>query len=385
MSRTILRINTPRAACHSLRAIRHALRATRVFIFALATLLACGFSYEASGQNVSAVALLPFENVSGSLNSIPIIMPLVEQSLKAKGYRIVLPEKIEPFLLRHRIRNTGMLSRRHLNNLRQEFAVDLALVGSVELYYESAENPQSGLSSRIISTSEGNILWAESTGRTGGDYTGMLGLGTITSGSALAREVVKILFRTLPTSGSPFPVWQDQGPRKLRLSGATGGYRSPALDATARWRVAVTTFENRSERRGAGLILADVLTTALFQHGRFQVIDPGELNEALITLGRTPYGGIDFATLKELKKRRAIDAIFLGTVYRYNEGLKRETSTSPEIALDIRMVDTESGKILWTAAAERNGDEYRIALDFGIIRSMIPLIRKTMGEMLEML
>ena len=275
-----------------------------------------------------------------------------------------------------------MLSRRQLNDLKPAFEADVAMVGSVDLFHQSEENPQWGISSRAVSTNDGRILWAESTGRTGGDYTGLLGLGTITSSSALAREVVKILFEDLPPSGSPFPVPQGQRTQTVGFLSTRAGYRSPVLDTSARWRVAVATFENQSERYGAGLILAHVLTTALFRHGRYEVADPGELGAALITLGRTPYGGLDFTTLRELKKRAGVNAIFLGTVYRYNEGLKQGASTSPEISQDIRMLDTESGKILWFGSAERNGDKYQTVLDFGTIRSMVPLIRKTMGEML---
>lgn len=340
---------------------------------------------ESRGQDSRVLALLPFENVSGSVDSVRLVMPLIERRLREKGYQIAAPEKIELFLSRNRIRNSGMMSRGQLSDLRREFGVDLALLGSVDLYYESAQNPQWGVSSRVVSTREGNILWAESTGRTGGDFTTMLGLGTITSGSELAEKVVEIMFETLPPAGTPFPAPQGSKSWTLPWLGAKAGYRSPSLDSAPRWRAAVATFENFSERRGAGRILADVFTTALFQHGRFQVIDPGEVNEALIALGRTPYGGLDAAALKEFKSRTGIDALFLGTVYRYNEGLKREASSSPDVALDITMLDVENGKILWFAVAERGGDDSQIALDFGVIRSMLRLIRRAVGEILETL
>jgi hypothetical protein len=356
-----------------------------LFACIIAALLATALVCETHAQTPNTLALLPFENVSGSIDSIRIVMPLIEQSLREKGYQIIDPDKIESFLSANRIRNTGMLSRAQLNGLRREFGVDLALVGSVDLYYESADNPQWGLSSRIVSTSEANVLWAESTGRTGGDYTRMLGLGTITSGPDLAREVVKILFQNLPPSGGSFALLQGGKAKGFRFFGPRGGYRSPALDSALRLRVAVAIFENASERRGAGRILADVFTSALLRHGRFEVVDPGEVNETLIALGRTPFGGIDIATVKDFNKRTGINAIFRGTVYRYNEGLKREATTSPDIALDITMIDTDTGKILWFASGERSGDDSQIALDFGIIRSMVPLIRRAVEEMLDTL
>jgi TolB-like protein len=362
----------------------HALRGTAILLIIVVLLLAAELPVT-HAQTTTPIALFPFENVSGSMDGVRLIMPLLEQSLRAKGYQVIGPDQLEPFLSRHRIRNTGMMSRTNLSTLRREFGTDLALLGSVDLYYESTENPQWGISSRIVSTTGGNILWAECAGRTGGDFTTILGLGTITSGKALAEEVIKIMFKTLPPQGKPFSASHAAGTASLGLSKSKSGYRSDSLDARAKWRVAVAIFENASERKGAGRILTDVFTTALFNRGRFEVLDPGEVNDALIVLGRTPYGGLDFSTLREFGKRTAIDAVFIGTVYRYNEGLKREASAAPEIALDITLLDTESGRILWFGSEERSGDDSQVVLDFGIIRSMVPLIQRAVGEMLETL
>ncbi|MBI4522593.1 MAG: hypothetical protein HY695_02140 [Deltaproteobacteria bacterium] len=351
---------------------------------ALVTLLAPCSMLQAYAQDRKLLALLPFENVSGSVSSLPIIMPLVQQTLRSKGYEIVAPEKLEPFLLRHRIRNTGMLSRAQLNNLRQEFGTDVALVGSVDLFHESEQNPQWGLSSRIASTVDGTILWAESAGLTGGDFTRVLGLGTIRSPTRLAEEVVKALFRSLPASGTP-PAQPSPTSPGWRTMRSRYGYRNALLDSAGSWRVAVLLIENASERPGAGRILTDVLTTTLFQRGRFAVVDPGEPNDALAALGVAPHESFDLATLTELKKRAGIDALVLGTVYRYNEGLKREATTSPEVALDIRMIHAESGKIVWVASGEGTGDDYQIVLDFGVVRSMVSLLRRVLQGMLETL
>jgi TolB-like protein len=353
----------------------------------------------AQANGAPNLALLPFENVSGSIKGSSIIMPMIDEALKAKGYRMVRREEIESFLLRRRIRNTGMISRRYLDALRQKFAVDLVMVGSVDLYHESEENPQWGISSRVISASKGTVLWAKSAGLTGDDFTTVLGLGTIRSGERLAKEVVTLLLRGFPSSGEtfrkpvmagvPIPSEEDELTEEDELVRRgireKGVYRSPLLDSAGSWRVAVLPFENVSERKGAGRILTDIFTTALFRHGRFQVVDPGEAVETLIAVGKLPYGGIDFKTLADLGKRTGIDAFFVGTLYGYNEGLKSRAATEPEVELDARMLHAESGRILWLASHQRGGDEYQIALDFGTIRSMVPLALTVVREMLDTL
>jgi len=351
----------------------------------IAVLAVLGSGSPARAREPVKLALLPFENVSGSIRSLRIIMPMLEGGLRERGYQVVSQERLEPFLSRHRIRNTGMLSRRQLQALREEFEVELAMVGSVDLFHDSEENPQWGLSSRLLSTEDGAILWAESAGLTGDDFTTILGLGTIRSGERLGREVVRLLFRTLPPAGGRFKVKEGTRSPLRRFFGFKAGYRSPILDSDPPKRVAILPFENASERRGAGRILTDLFTTALFQSGRFQVLEPGEVQEALIALGAAPYGAIDFETLKGLRERIGLDAVILGTVYTYNEGLKKGATTSPEVALDARMLQAETGRILWFAAHARNGEEYQIVLDFGRIRSMVPLALKVIGEMLETL
>ena len=46
------------------------------------------------------------------------------------------------------------------------------------------------------------------------------------------------------------------------------------------------------------------------------------------------------------------------------------------------MLDTQTGQILWMAYHEASGDDTQIALDFGRVRSMVPLLRKVIREML---
>lgn len=353
---------------------------------AVVALLVLGAAAPAGAQQPTTLALLPFENVSGSLKGPGIIMPLIEQELRDKGYNLVTREKLEPFLSQNRIRSTGMLSRRHLSGLRKEFGVDMAVVGTVDLFYESEENPQWGLSARILSSEKGKILWAESSGLTGDDFTGMLGLGTIRSGERLAEEVVELLLRSVPPAGQPFPVPDLTARPFLRLAGGVEpGYRSHVLDSEPPRRIAVLPFENASERKGAGRILTDIFTTALFQHSGFEVIEPGEVAEALFTLKAAAFGAIDFESLVDFRQRTGVDAVILGTVYTYNEGFRRIQATAPEIELDVRMLDAGTGRILWFTIHGKSGDDYQTVLDFGKIRSMIPLAVRVVSEMLESL
>jgi TolB-like protein len=335
----------------------------------------------AEGAAPSTLALLPFENLSGNVQSVRIIMPVVERALRAHGYQVVSPERLEPFLARNRIRDTGRLSRTQLAELRRELDVGLALVGSVAIFNDSAENPQWGLSARVLATDSGAIVWARSAGFTGDDFTIALGLGTVTSGARLAEETVKVLLRDLPRAGEALTMEPEGRGLLSRLFGSKAGYRSPTLDSDPPKRVAVLPFENLSERKGAGRIVTDVFITALVRSGRYDVVEPGTVSEALVAIGVAPYGTIDLETLADLRQRLEADAVILGTVFNYSEGLKRTATTSPEVAFDARMLDAGNGRILWLAEQTRNGDDSQIVLHFGKIRAVVPLILRIADEM----
>ncbi|HSB70533.1 MAG TPA: GNA1162 family protein [Candidatus Methylomirabilis sp.] len=337
-------------------------------------LLSAGTSSEAAGP----VALLPFENVSGDIRSPEIIMPRIASALRDRGFEVVPPETLEPFLAGRRIRTTAKLSREELAALGREFGTAWVLVGSIDLFADTPGNPQWGVSSRLLEAGSGRILWADAAGRTGDDFTGFLDLGTITSPEILADKTVQELFRSLHLQGGGMEPAKVSRSRKL----ARRVFRDPRMDSDPPKRVAVLPFENGTERRGAALIVDDLTLVALRQAGRFEVADAGVVQRALRSLGIAPYGGIDLESLRRIGEAAGVDAVILGRVEDYNEGLRPGASTSPSIALDARMLETGTGKILWMGFHEAQGEGSQIVLEFGKIKSMVPLAMRVIAEMI---
>ncbi len=335
-----------------------------------------------AGEAAARVALLPFENVSGHPRSPAIVMPLIGLGLRERGYEVVEPDALEPFLFRHRIRTTAKLTREQLAALGKEFGVLLAMVGSIDLFADTPGNPQWGASSRLLATGSGGILWADAAGFTGDDFTGLLGLGTVTSPDDLAAKTVQELFRNLPPGlGTEETPARDRASRPRKV--LPGVFRDPSLDGEPPKRVGVLPFENGTERRGAALIVDDLMVVGLLRSARFEVADPGEVHRTLLALALAPYGGIDLDSLRRIGQAAGVDAIILGRVEEYNEGLRPGASTSPSMALDARMLDAKTGKILWMGFHRARGEDSQIVLEFGKIKSMVPLAMKVIGELVE--
>jgi hypothetical protein len=328
------------------------------------------------------IAVLPFLNVSGRIEAPTFIMPLIHTALQERGYEIVKPEALEPFLFRQRVRATEKVRREQLVALGREFGAPLALVGSIDLFADTPGNPQWGVSGRLLATEDGRILWAGATGFTGDDFTGFLGLGTVTFPDRLAALAVDKLLSDFPPAGTPAEVSREtRASRTRKLSGRA--FRDPQLDTDPPKRVAVLPLENGTERRGAALIVEDLMVVGLFRAGRFEVADPGEVSRALQTLAIAPYGGIDLESLRRIGDGMGVDAVILGRVEDYNEGLRPGTSTSPSIAVDARMLETKTGRILWMGYQEGRGEEYQIVLEFGKIKSMVPLAMRVIADLAE--
>ncbi len=335
-----------------------------------------------ASEGATRIAILPFQNVSGHLEAPRIIMPLIYKAVQARGYEVIEANSLEQFLSRHRIRATEKIHRQQLDTLGREFGASLALVGSIDLFADTPGNPQWGISSRLLSADGGRILWAGAAGFTGDDFTGFLGLGTVTFPDRLAELAVDRLFNDFPSAAEQV---ESPGSSRIGRSRKVLGriFRDPQLDADPPKRVAVLPFENGTERRGAALIVDDLLIAGLVRVSRFEVADPGEVSHALQRLALAPYGGIDLDSLRRVGEALGADAVILGQVEDYNEGLRPGTSTSPSIALGARMLETKTGKILWMGYHEGRGEAYQFVLEFGKIKSMVPLAMRVIAEMVS--
>jgi TolB-like protein len=364
---------------HTIRHSSYAARrhASSVLVAFVATCLV--LSVATLSEGAGPIALLPFENVSGHIRSPALIMPRLAAILVDRGYEVVPPASLEPFLAEQRIRATGKLSREQLFSLGRKFGTPWALVGSIDLFADTPGNPQWGLSGRLLNTETGQIVWGDAAGLTGEDFTGFLDLGTITAPEDLADQTVQKFLRGLRLEGGA--EGSTNGGRSRGLLRRV--FRDPNLDTAPPNRVAILPFENGTERRGAALIMDDLMLVGLFRARHFEVVDSGETRRVLGSLGLAPYGAIDLESLRSVGEAAGVDAVILGRVEDYNEGLRPAASTSPSIAVNARMLDVKSGKILWMGYHEARGEDSQVVLEFGKIKSMVPLAMKVIGEMVQ--
>ncbi len=144
-------------------------------------------------------------------------------------------------------------------------------------------------------------------------------------------------------------------------------------------KIAVLPFYNISGRRDAGRMVADTYVTELFKSGRYDVEEPGNVLQFMIREHVDTVGEMEIERIKILGRRLGVDAVLVGTVEEYDDGLRGV----PTVSITARMVDSRTGRIVWSGHNKRRGDEYIIAFGVGMVRSASALSQKVINEMIE--
>jgi hypothetical protein len=120
--------------------------------------------------NMNSVAVLPFYNLSESLNAGVIISNMIIAELVRGGkFRVVKYGDVRNFFLQRRLVSVPTIDVETLRALRQEFKVDIVIIGTVLQYEDlkgitkrNRENrmhiPSIAISSTILDTRSGRIL-----------------------------------------------------------------------------------------------------------------------------------------------------------------------------------------------------------------------------------
>lgn len=113
--------------------------------------------------------------------------------------------------------------------------------------------------------------------------------------------------------------------------------------------VAVLPFEGgESAARMREFTMTQVLATGLFD-----VVDKGRVDSFLLQEGITPGQPIDLPTMRRLGQIVKAEALMLGSVEQATQS--RGNAQYEEITMTLRLLDTETGTLLWQASGVGSG------------------------------
>ena len=136
------------------------------------------------------------------------------------------------------------------------------------------------------------------------------------------------------------------------------------MDLGAIRRVAVLPFESLVQDRTAGEKVQKLFLTELLALEAFEVAEPGLVTKTLKADRIESMDALGPAELKRLGETLKVQGIFLGSVVDFSE-TRTGATPAPEVTIQLRLVETQSGVTVWSASRTRSGTTASARL-FGI-------------------
>jgi len=119
-------------------------------------------------------------------------------------------------------------------------------------------------------------------------------------------------------------------------------------------RVAVVPFENLSEDRGAGARMSRYFVSELLAAEVFDVVEPGEVTSAMSVVGQVRVAELTKQQIVTVGRELGAQALFLGSVTE-SSSLRSGSHTKNVVTMDVRLVETETGSVIWSTTLTKEG------------------------------
>lgn len=149
-------------------------------------------------------------------------------------------------------------------------------------------------------------------------------------------------------------------------------------------RVAIVPFDSMGlAQENAARIVTEEIMTSLLSTGMFDVVEPGMVYMAMSEAGTRNAWGIDPATMQKLQEKLGpVRAFVVGTVQEYGE-VRVGSVSYPSISISARVVEPETGQILWAGSCSRTGAESEKLFGMGAVYSSGRLARAVVRELMN--
>jgi TolB-like protein len=325
------------------------------------------------------VVVLPFMNVSGVEGAASELSGLFVRRIGELGYQAAPAEAVEAFLAAERVRYLDSLTAPLREKLLAASSASAVVFGSVYAFAQG-DNPIVGLSARMV-RADGSVAWAGISGMSSQDTEGALGVRQVTSVAALAEKAVEKLLHDFPAPGAAARLASARA-KPIGVA-APVTFRSPALEAGHKHRICLLPLENRSESRIASRVLGELLAQRLAASETFTVVEPADFRQAMIAAVARGWKSGDPAELAKLSPALQTGLFLRGTVYVFRDTSPQNSSITPELELDLALVDASAGRLLWTSRIARKGRDYEKLFRRGAITNIVSLADQAAAEMVR--
>jgi len=150
--------------------------------------------------------------------------------------------------------------------------------------------------------------------------------------------------------------------------------------------VGIIPFPSYAPDRGAGARVTDIFFSELLRREFAVVVEPGQFTAAMRkvrgdTPPTNPWSQEELARLAELT---GVQGVFMGTVRDY-EMTRQSRKSFPLVSLEVRLVDTGTGRLVWSASETRKGGPGVPLLGWGEVHTLGELTADVCRDLLSTL
>ena len=323
------------------------------------------------------VVVLPFDNFSGSDDEPRELAALFAKAAARRGWQVVATDEVEPLLEKERVRYLDSLDAKARAVIIAATGASAIVSGTLYTYTEG-RNPTVAVTARMV-RADGTFAWGDVAGLSADDTEKALGFGRSDKADDVAAKVIAQLTRRFPTPSEDASL--VRGPRKPFLHTGPVSFRASELDPATPHRICVLPFDNTSSN-DAVRIVADVLSLRLAAASGFEVVEPAALREAALKANIASFRWISSDDLARLAPAVGTPLFLRGTIYDFDDPAESRSATTPQLQLEMTLVDVQSGRVLWSAQHARKGTDYTGFLMLGAVSNAVTLTDRVVSEMI---
>ena len=339
--------------------------------------LAVGAVLSAAPAASPAIVVLPFDNFSGSDDEPRELAALFAKEIARRGWRVVPTDDVEPLLEKHRVR--------YLDSLDDQSRADIlaatgatAIVSGTLYTYTEGRTPTVALTGRMV-RADGTFAWGDVAGLSSDDTEKALGFGRSDKAEGVATKAIDRLTRHFPNPAEEGSL--VRGPQKPLFHAGPISFRASDRDPATPHRICVLPFDNSSSN-DAVRIVADVLSLRLAAASGFEVVEPAALRQAALKANIASFRWISSDDLRRLAPVVGTPLFLRGTIYQFDDPAESRSSPTPQIQMEMTLVDVQSGRVLWSAQHARKGTDYTGFLMLGAVSNVLTLTDRVVSEMI---
>ncbi len=168
------------------------------------------------------------------------------------------------------------------------------------------------------------------------------------------------------------------------LSAGRDQYRDSTMDFASIKTIAVLPLTNVSRDSGAADRVRDVLANSLLATGGVYVLPPGEVARGIYRAGIVNASAPSVEEVQKLTTIIKVNAVIVGTIKEYGD-MHAGSASANVISLSLQMIETQTGKIVWSASTTEGGITAWDRLFGGGGKPMNDITEKAVNDLIEML